>query len=66
MKYELEHPRVIKITIGQWKEDTYKKIGDIGITRSTIYWKSGKKGAYKKHYVYMDGFIEWMNDQPTR
>ncbi len=65
MKYELEHPRAITVTIRQW-QDSFTKIGDIVITRSTIYWKSGKKGAYKKHYVSMDEFIEWMNTKPTR
>ena len=65
MKYEMENPRSIKVTIRQWQK-SYKKIGDIIITPSAVYWKFGTPGTYKKHYVSMDDFIEWMNDRPTR
>ncbi len=65
-KYELEHPKSMKVTIRQWLEETYKKIGEIEITSSTVYWKSGEKGTQKKHHVSMDDFIKWMNTKPTR
>lgn len=63
MAYELEQQRV---TIRQWQEDTYKKIGEIFITPATVYWKSGEPGTRKRHHVSMSKFIEWMNAQPTR
>ena len=66
LKYELERPRAIKVTIRQWEKKTYKKIGEITITPSNVYWKSGEPGTQKKHHVLMDEFIKWMNAKPTR
>jgi hypothetical protein len=66
MRYELEHPRLIKVTIRQRERKSYNKIGEIRITPARVDWKSGAKGASKRHYVAMDEFIKWMSAKPSR
>lgn len=65
MRYDFARPRAIA-PINLYQRKPWGKLGEIQITPATVLWKSGKKGAYLRHYVSMDDFIAWMKTKPTR